>query len=181
MDVAANDDVFNPLIASTQQSRWVNNGNPTGKGIEVHEMEEKQTYSILVFSFKVEYATKLDLKAFEAWVLRQQRVQEKFMSECRKKRILDMLAFADQHERADYTTNLQKNNCVIITGKNVKFTSLFLLNPFLHFRISIKKTFLFNIATNSYKNIKSKGTLYQELIILTPNQVNESSVALFPN
>jgi len=49
-------------------------------------------------------------------VLRQQRVQEKFMTECRMKRVLDMLAFADQHERADYATNLQKNNSVIITG-----------------------------------------------------------------
>jgi len=70
----------------------------------------------MVYFCLVEYATKMDLKALEARILRQQRVQEKFMLECKKKRILDMLAFADHHERADYTTNLQKNNCVIITG-----------------------------------------------------------------
>jgi len=35
--------------------------------------------------FLVEYATKLDLKTLEAKVLRQHSVQEKFMTECRKK------------------------------------------------------------------------------------------------
>lgn len=56
--------------------------------------------------------------------MRQQRVQEHFMTECRMKRVLDMLAFADQHERADYATKLQRNNCVIITGNTLRQESV---------------------------------------------------------
>lgn len=58
----------------------------------------------------------LSVKALEAKVVRQQRNMEKFVSEYRTKRILDMLAFADQAERADFASNKLREDCVMISG-----------------------------------------------------------------
>ena len=33
-----------------------------------------------------------------------------------ERRELDLYAFADQSERSDYSSNLMKNNCVLLTG-----------------------------------------------------------------
>ncbi len=41
---------------------------------------------------------------------------EQLSCEVKEKRELDIYAFADQSERADYGSNLLKSNCVLITG-----------------------------------------------------------------
>ncbi len=45
----------------------------------------------------------------------EQKVDQ-LASEVKESRVLDVYAFADQSERADYGSNLLKTNCVLITG-----------------------------------------------------------------
>lgn len=61
-------------------------------------------------------ATKVSVRALEAKVLRQTRVVKKFYSEYKTRRILDMIAFADQAERSDFASNKLREDCVVITG-----------------------------------------------------------------
>jgi len=68
-----------------------------------------------------QYATKISVKALEAKLVRHTKVVEKFYCEYKTKRILDMLAFADQAERTDFATNKLREDCVVVSGMFVCF------------------------------------------------------------
>lgn len=58
------------------------------------------------------------MKALEAKLIRHTKVVEKFYCEYKTKRILDMLAFADQAERTDFASDKLREDCVVVSGSN---------------------------------------------------------------
>jgi len=64
-------------------------------------------------------ATKVSVRALEAKVIRQTRFVEKFYTEYKTRRILDMIAFADQAERADFASNKLREDWVVVSGKRI--------------------------------------------------------------
>ena len=69
------------------------------------------------------YATVKDLKMLEARVCEAfvpRKEFEEFVEVYNDGRDQDMLAFADQSERSDYSSNLLKANCVLLTGTDLK-------------------------------------------------------------
>lgn len=57
------------------------------------------------------------LRSVEKKVDENENHMREALTELEKQRVLDINAFADQSERADYGSNLLKANSVLVTGK----------------------------------------------------------------
>jgi len=67
-----------------------------------------------------QYASVSSVKRLEAKLVRHTKTMERYVIECKSKRVLDMLAFADQSERADFASNKLREDCVIVSGTSNK-------------------------------------------------------------